>query len=111
MAQMVVEKMLEAKGSSRQELGREAFTQEVWQWKEQYGGFISQQLRSLGASCDWTREQFTLDSHLCGMPGLLRLSLTSLLSHLPESVSCCFHPHLLLSALWRFCFPTGTSQN
>lgn len=62
--QMVVEKMLEGQGRSRQEIGREAFTQEVWQWKEQYGGFISQQLRSLGASCDWSRERFTLDSHL-----------------------------------------------
>lgn len=64
---MVVEKMLEGQGRSRREMGREAFTQEVWQWKQQYGGFISQQLRSLGASCDWTRERFTLDSHLSGM--------------------------------------------
>ena len=63
---MVVEKMLEGQGRSRRGIGREAFTQEVWQWKEQYGGFISQQLRSLGASCDWSRERFTLDSHLSG---------------------------------------------
>ncbi len=62
--------MLEGQGRSRQEIGREAFTQEVWQWKEQYGGFISQQLRSLGASCDWSRERFTLDSHLSGRHAL-----------------------------------------
>jgi len=67
---MVVEKMLEGQGRSRQEIGREAFLQEVWQWKEQYGGFISQQLRSLGASCDWSRERFTLDSHLSGRHAL-----------------------------------------
>jgi valyl-tRNA synthetase len=67
---MVVEKMLEGQGRSRQKMGREAFTQEVWQWKEQYGGFISQQLRSLGASCDWSRERFTLDSHLSGIHAL-----------------------------------------
>ena len=65
--QMVVEKMLEGQGRSRQGIGREAFTQEVWKWKEQYGGFISQQMRSLGASCDWSRERFTLDTQLSGM--------------------------------------------
>ncbi|KAL3143467.1 hypothetical protein ABBQ38_002278 [Trebouxia sp. C0009 RCD-2024] len=62
--QMVVEKVLEGQGRSRQDIGREAFTQEVWKWKEQYGGFISQQMRSLGASCDWSRERFTLDTQL-----------------------------------------------
>ena len=65
--QMVVEKMLEQQGSSRRAIGREAFTQQVWEWKKQYGGFISQQLRSLGASCDWSRERFTLDAQLSGM--------------------------------------------
>ena len=63
---MVVEKMLEGQGSSRQGIGREAFTEQVWKWKKEYGGFISQQLRSLGASCDWSRERFTLDSQLSG---------------------------------------------
>ena len=67
---MVVEKMLEGQGRSRQDIGREAFTQEVWKWKEQYGGFISQQMRSLGASCDWSRERFTLDTQLSGMTDL-----------------------------------------
>ena len=84
---MVVEKMLEGQGRSRRDIGREAFTQEVWQWKEQYGGFISQQLRSLGASCDWSRERFTLDSHLSGMPPTPAL---------PHSCMLCSHtwcPH------------------
>lgn len=62
--QTVVEKMLVKEGTSRQALGREAFTQRVWEWKQQYGGFITDQLRRLGASCDWTRERFTLDEGL-----------------------------------------------
>jgi valyl-tRNA synthetase len=62
--QNVVEKQLEAEGSSRAALGREAFEARVWQWKEQYGGFITNQLRRLGASCDWSRERFTLDQGL-----------------------------------------------
>ena len=73
--QMVVEKMLEQQGSSRQAIGREAFTQKVWEWKEQYGGFISQQLRSLGASCDWSRERFTLDTPLSSEPPCMHQSL------------------------------------
>ncbi|KAK9812933.1 hypothetical protein WJX72_005989 [[Myrmecia] bisecta] len=64
--QMVVEKLLAAEGTSRQDLGREAFEARVWEWKEQYGGFITQQLRRLGASCDWSRERFTLDTQLSG---------------------------------------------
>ena len=67
LLKMVVEKMLDGQGRSRRDIGREAFTQEVWKWKEQYGGFISQQMRSLGASCDWSRERFTLDAQLSGM--------------------------------------------
>ena len=50
--------------TSREELGREAFIQRVWQWKEQYGGTIIRQLRKLGVSCDWERERFTLDEGL-----------------------------------------------
>ena len=67
LLKMVVEKMLEGQGRSRRDIGREGFTQEVWKWKEQYGGLISQQMRSLGASCDWSRERFTLDAQLSGM--------------------------------------------
>ncbi len=64
---MVVERMLTEEGTTRRELGRDAFESRVWQWKGQYGGFITQQLRRLGASCDWSREAFTLDEQLSGV--------------------------------------------
>ena len=66
MLQMVVEKMLREEGKSRLEMGRQAFEERVWQWKGEYGGFITQQMRRMGASCDWSRERFTLDSQLSG---------------------------------------------
>ena len=62
--QLQVEKMLVSRGTSRKELGREKFLEEVWSWKEKFGGIITQQIRRLGASCDWTRERFTLDEGL-----------------------------------------------
>jgi valyl-tRNA synthetase len=63
--QMVVERQLAAQGNEgRRELGREAFVERVWAWKAESGGTITQQLRRLGASCDWSRERFTLDEGL-----------------------------------------------
>jgi valyl-tRNA synthetase len=63
--QMMVERQLAAEGkTTRKELGREAFTERVWQWKEQYGGAITEQMRRLGASVDWSREYFTMDERL-----------------------------------------------
>ncbi len=62
--QMVVERLLDSEGSSRQTLGREAFLARVWQWKAESGGTISRQLRRLGASLDWPRERFTMDEGL-----------------------------------------------
>jgi valyl-tRNA synthetase len=62
--QMVVERMLEAEGKSRHDLGREAFLRRVWQWKAQSGGRITEQLRRMGASLDWSRERFTMDEGL-----------------------------------------------
>ncbi len=62
--QMLVERQLRSEGSSRQELGREEFLRRTWAWKEKYGGEITNQLRRLGASCDWSRERFTLDAGL-----------------------------------------------
>jgi valyl-tRNA synthetase len=59
--QNVVEKRLRAEKTTRQELGREAFTEKIWEWKEKYGGIIIQQLKKLGCSCDWSRERFTMD--------------------------------------------------
>ena len=59
--QMLVERQLKAEGKSRHEIGREAFEERVWQWKAESGGNISQQLRRMGSSLDWSRERFTLD--------------------------------------------------
>jgi valyl-tRNA synthetase len=59
--QNAVEKSLREHGRTRQDLGRERFLEEVWRWKEQYGGLILRQLRRLGISADWSRERFTLD--------------------------------------------------
>ncbi len=62
--QNVVERNLSSQGISRHELGREAFVEKVWEWKEQYGNRIVNQLKKLGASCDWRRERFTMDEGL-----------------------------------------------
>ncbi|HDH33884.1 MAG TPA: valine--tRNA ligase, partial [Nitrospirae bacterium] len=62
--QNVVEKNLQAEGIDRHVLGREKFIEKVWEWKKLYGGTIINQLKSMGASCDWSRERFTLDEGL-----------------------------------------------
>ncbi len=62
--QMVVERLLEQEGKTRHDLGREAFIERVWHWKEQSGGTITRQLRRMGASLDWEHERFTMDEGL-----------------------------------------------
>jgi valyl-tRNA synthetase len=62
--QMVVERLLNAEGTARRELGRERFVARVWEWKEKSGGTISRQLRRLAASVDWSRDCFTMDAAL-----------------------------------------------
>ncbi|XRG81723.1 valine--tRNA ligase [Salinisphaera sp. SPP-AMP-43] len=62
--QMLVERQVEAEGSSRHEMGREAFVDRIWQWKAESGGHITTQMRRLGASVDWSRERFTMDEGL-----------------------------------------------
>jgi len=62
--QNVVEKQLAADGNDRHDLGRENFIKRVWQWREESGGQIINQLKRLGASCDWERERFTMDEGL-----------------------------------------------
>ncbi len=64
--QMVVERQLNGEGRTRHDLGRDAFTARIWQWKEQSGGTIARQMRRLGASVDWSRDRFTMD------PGMSR---------------------------------------
>ena len=62
--QNVVERSLAKEGISRHDLGREEFVKKVWEWKELYGSTIINQLKKLGASCDWSRERFTMDEGL-----------------------------------------------
>jgi len=62
--QMVVERQLNAQGQTRHDLGREKFVERIWQWKEESGGNITQQMRRLGTSPDWNREVFTMDDKL-----------------------------------------------
>ena len=62
--QMVVERQLDAQGKSRHDLGREAFVEKIWEWKEHSGGTITEQMRRLGTSPDWEREVFTMDDNL-----------------------------------------------
>jgi valyl-tRNA synthetase len=62
--QNVVEKSLAQKGTDRHQLGRDKFIEAVWQWREKYGSAIINQLKRLGASCDWKRERFTMDEGL-----------------------------------------------
>ncbi|MBN2343137.1 MAG: valine--tRNA ligase [Deltaproteobacteria bacterium] len=62
--QMVVERQLRNEGTSRHDLGRDKFVERVWQWKEQYGNRITEQLKRMGVSLDWDRERFTMDEGL-----------------------------------------------
>ena len=62
--QIVVENQLKAEGKSRHDLGREKFVERVWAWKQASGSTITNQMRRLGASCDWSRERFTMDEGL-----------------------------------------------
>ena len=62
--QLVVERKLESEGVKRTDMTREEFVDRVWEWKAEYGGRIQQQIKRLGASCDWSRERFTLDEGL-----------------------------------------------
>src|SRR5881396_83595 len=62
--QIVVENQLKAEGTSRRELGRDAFVERVWKWKQESGSTITHQMRRLGVSADWSRERFTMDEGL-----------------------------------------------
>src|SRR6266446_2493173 len=62
--QLMVSRELKKEGLTRHDLGREKFVERVWKWKSESGGQITTQMRRLGASVDWSREQFTMDEHL-----------------------------------------------
>src|SRR6201988_5019564 len=78
--QFVVERMLAKEGIQRKDLGREEFERRVWKWKEESGGVIKEQMIRLGASCDWTRERFTLE------PALYRAVLHAFLQFYREGL-------------------------
>ena len=61
---VILDRILAAEGKTKEDLGRDGFLARAWQWKEESGGTIVRQLRRLGASCDWSRERFTMDAGL-----------------------------------------------
>ena len=73
--QVVVERYLREQGIDRRELGRDAFVERVWNWKERYGGEIVEQIKRMGASCDWERERFTMDE---GLSRAVRVAFVSM---------------------------------
>ena len=89
--QYVVERELDKQGLRRQDLGREEFERRVWKWKEESGGAIKGQMIRLGASCDWTREHFTLEPKLyrAVLEAFLRLYHEGLLYRGPYMVNWC----------------------
>jgi valyl-tRNA synthetase len=73
--QVVVERELAKEGVDRKAMGREAFVERVWQWKEKYGGRIVEQMQALGSSCDWSRLRFTMDE---GLARAVRVAFVSM---------------------------------
>ncbi len=99
--QNVVEKFLTRQGKSRKEIGREAFVQMVWDWKEEYGSIITRQLRRMGASVDWTRERFTMDPELSRAvrEAFVRLFKKGLIYRGPRLVNWCPRDETAISDL------------
>jgi valyl-tRNA synthetase len=99
--QVVVERQLRAQGKTRYDLGREAFIKRVWEWKAESGGRILQQLRILGASCDWSRERFTMDEGLSRavQEVFLQLYREKLIYRATRMISWCVRCHTALSDL------------
>lgn len=100
--QMVVERALKAEeGKTRYDLGREAFVERVWQWKEQYGSRITTQLRTMGCSLDWSRERFTMDEHLSKavLEVFVKLHEEGLIYRAERLVNWCPQSHTALSDL------------
>jgi len=99
--QNVVEQFLKKEGTSKEILGREKFLERVWAWKEEYGGVIINQLKRLGASCDWARERFTMDAGLSRAvrEAFVRLYEDGLIYQGDYIVNWCPHCHTALSDL------------
>jgi valyl-tRNA synthetase len=99
--QVVVERQLAREDVTRQQLGRAAFVERVWRWKAESGGRILEQLRVLGASCDWSRERFTLDEGLSRAvtESFVRLYREGLIYRDTRMISWCVHCNTALSDL------------
>ncbi len=99
--QVVVERQLKREGKTRHQIGREAFVERVWKWKGESGGRILQQLRVLGASCDWSRERFTLDPDLSRAvtESFVRLYQEGLIYRATRLISWCVQCSTALSDL------------
>lgn len=99
--QNVVERELEKQGIKRRDLGREEFVKRVWEWREEYGGIITHQIRRMGASCDWERERFTLDDGLSKAvrEAFVRLYEKKLIYRGPRLVNWCPHDESAISDL------------
>ncbi len=99
--QIKVEQSLAENGISRHEIGREQFLQHVWVWKKKYGDTITKQIRSMGASCDWSREHFTMDQDLTAavQAAFVRLYEDGLLYRAERLISWCPTDQTALSDL------------
>ena len=122
--QYVVERKLAAEGVKRQDLGREEFERRVWKWKEESGGQIKEQMIRLGASCDWTREKFTLEPALYRsvIEAFLRLYREGLIYRGRYMVNWCPDCQTAISdldvvhverpgKLWHLRYPIADSKN
>src|SRR5258708_6698120 len=122
--QLMVERQLAAQGITKAQLGREEFEKRVWKWKEQYGGRIVDQMKRIGDSCDWTREQFTLSPELSRtvIEAFVRMYERGLIYRGAYMVNWCPDCHTALSDLevihedtpghlWHIAYPlTGTDR-
>ncbi|HTS47849.1 MAG TPA: valine--tRNA ligase [Bryobacteraceae bacterium] len=99
--QMLVERSLAAEGLTRQQLGREEFVRRVWEWKEKYGSRITEQMKRIGDSCDWSRERFTLSPELSRavLEAFVRLYERGLIYRGTYMVNWCPGCHTALSDL------------
>ena len=121
--QMVVERLLDAQGISRHDLGREKFIEKVWEWKNESGGMITRQLRRLGASPDWSRERFTMDDgfYKAVQEVFIRLYEDGLIYRGKRLVNWDPKLHTAISDLevvseeekgflWHFCYPLTSGE-
>ena len=99
--QNVVERQLRKEGLTRHDLGRDKFTERVWEWKKEYGDLITQQIRRIGDSCDWSRRRFTLDEGLSDAVGevFVRLYEEGLIYRGERLINWCPRCHTALSDL------------